>query len=202
LSGNLSPGTSLQEIPLANALGVSRNTLREAARTLVAEGLLCRNPHKGMVVPSLTPDDVNELFEIRELLEVAALRKACAEPDMIIPCLRERVEGLRRAVAARRERDVVEMDLGFHQALLNVFASPRLQHFHSVLISELRLALAFLDRKARADSVEQIVIQHQKIMNAVKSGDVEKSTKLLTRHLRDSRTRLLKLLQARDESKL
>ncbi len=202
LSGSLSPGTSLQEIPLANALGVSRNTLREAARTLVAEGLLCRNPHKGMVVPSLTPDDVNELFEIRELLEVAALRKACAEPDVILPYLRERVEGLRRAVAARKERDVVEMDLGFHQALLNVFESPRLQHFHSVLISELRLALAFLDRKARADSVEQIVIQHQKIMNAVKSGDAEKSTRLLTRHLHDSKTRLLKLLQARDESKL
>ena len=138
-------------------------------------------PTKGWSYPALRRDATNELFEIRELLEVAALRRACDQPDVILPSLQERVEGLRRAVAAKKERDVVEMDLGFHQALLNVFASPRLQHFHSVLISELRLALVFLDRKARADSVEQIVIQHQKIMNAVKSGDVEKSTKLLTR---------------------
>jgi DNA-binding GntR family transcriptional regulator len=201
LSGNLAPGTSLQEIPLATALGVSRNTLREAGRTLVAEGLLARTPHKGMVVPSLTPDDVNELFEIRELLEVTALQKACARPDRILTQLQDKAEGLERAVAARKERDVVEMDLGFHQALLNVFDSPRLQHFHTVLISELRLALAFLDRRARADSVAEIATQHQRILNAVKAGDAEKSTKLLTKHLRDSKTRLLQLLQAQEESK-
>jgi DNA-binding GntR family transcriptional regulator len=202
LSGDLAPGTNLQEIPLAAALGVSRNTLREAVRTLAAEGLLCRTPHKGIVVPSLTPDDVNELFEIRELLEVAALRRACARPEKILPLLEDKVEGLRRAVAARNERGVVEMDLAFHETLLNVFDSPRLQHFHTVLISELRLALAFLDRKTSADSVEQIATQHQQILNAVKSGEVEKSTKRLAKHLHDSKTRLIQLLQAREQSKL
>lgn len=201
LSGELAPGITLQEIPLSNALGVSRNTLREAVRTLVAEGLLSRAPHKGIFVPSLTLDDVNELFEIRELLEGAALEKICAQADKVLPTLQDKVDGLRRAVAARNERDVIEMDLGFHQALLNAFPSPRLQHFHAVLISELRLALAFLDRKTRAGSVGQIVIQHQRILNAVKLGDVEKSTKLLTRHLHDSRTRLLQLLQDWEKSK-
>jgi DNA-binding GntR family transcriptional regulator len=103
-------------------------------------------------------------------------------------------------VAARKERDVVEMDLGFHQALLKVFDSPRLQHFHAVLISELRLALAVLDHRTRADSVEQIATQHQQILNAVKSGDAEKGTKRLAEHLRDSKTRLLQRLQAREKS--
>jgi DNA-binding GntR family transcriptional regulator len=201
LSGDLAPGTSLQEIPLAGALGVSRNTLREAARTLVAEGLLSRAPHKGIVVSRLTPDDVNELFEIRELLEVAALERACAQPEKILPDLQDKVDGLRQAVAARKERDIVDMDLGFHQALLNVFGSPRLQHFHTVLISELRLALAFLDRKACAHSVERIATEHQQILHAVKSGEVEKSTKRLVKHLHDSKTRLLQLLQAREKSK-
>jgi len=200
LSGDLAPGTNLQETPLANALGVSRNTLREAARTLVAEGLLSRTPHKGIVVPSLTPDDVNELFEIRELLELAALERACTQPNKILADLQDKVEGLRRAVEARKERDVIEMDLGFHQALVNVFDSPRLQHFHAVLISELRLALAFLDRKTRA-GVGQIVTQHQQILHAVKSGDTEKSTRLLLKHLQDSKTLLLQLLQDRKESK-
>jgi DNA-binding GntR family transcriptional regulator len=201
LSGDLAPGTSLQEIPLAKSLGVSRNTLREAVRTLVAEGLLSRAPHKGIVVRSLTPDDVNELFEIRELLELAALDRACAQPNKILPDLQDKVEGLRRAVATRRERDVIEMDLGFHQVLVSVFDSPRLQHFHAVLISELCLALAFLDRKTRAGSVGQIVTQHQQILHAVKSGDAAKSTKLLMRHLQDSKTLLLQLLQDRKESK-
>ena len=200
LSGDLAPGTSLQEIPLANALGVSRNTLREAVRTLVAEGLLSRAPHKGIVVPSLTPDDVEELFEIRELLELAALQRACAQPSKVIPSLQGKVEGLRRAIAARKERDVIEMDLGFHQALLSVFDSPRLQHFHAVLISELRLALAFLDRKTRAGSLAQILTQHQQILHAVKLGDVKKSTRLLMKHLHDSKALLLQLLQGRKEA--
>jgi DNA-binding GntR family transcriptional regulator len=201
LSGTLAPGTSLQEIPLSNAIGVSRNTLREAVRTLVAEGLLSRNPHRGIVVPTLTADDIKELFEIRELLEVAALEKACARPENILPHLKNKVEGLRCAVAARNERDIVTMDLGFHEALLNVFDSPRLQHFHTVLISELRLALAFLDRAARVESVEQMVIQHQQMLNAIESGDAQKGIRHLGKHLRDSRTRLLQLLEAREEAK-
>lgn len=201
LSGTLAPGTILQEIPLSDAIGVSRNTLREAVRTLVAEGLLSRNPHRGIVVPTLTADDVKELFEIRELLEVAAIEKACTRPEKVLPHLKDKVEGLRRAVAARNERDIVTMDLGFHEALLNVFGSPRLQHFHTVLISELRLALAFLDRAARAESVDRMIIQHQQILDAIKSGDATKGARHLAKHLHDSRTRLLQLIQAREETK-
>ncbi len=104
-------------------------------------------------------------------------------------------------MTARNERDIVTMDLGFHEALLNVFGSPRLEHFHTVLISELRLALAFLDRVALAESVEQMIIQHQQILNAIKSGDATKGTRHLSKHLHDSRARLLQLIQAKEETK-
>ncbi|MBI3476979.1 MAG: GntR family transcriptional regulator [Acidobacteria bacterium] len=198
LSGRLAPGTTLQEIPLATALRVSRNTLREAVRTLVAEGLLTRTPHKGIVISNLTPADVDELFEVRELLESAALEKACAMRSGILPILNEKIEGLRRAMAAGNERSIVEMDLAFHQALLSALGSTRLQHFHAVLISELRLALAVLDRDGGGASIKQMVAQHQQIVAAIKTGNVARSQQLLLRHLRDSKDRLKSLLRQRE----
>ena len=199
LSGRHAPGTTLQEIPLAAALRVSRNTLREAVRTLVAEGLLSRTPHKGIAIANLTVADVDELFEVRELLETAALERACADEQNLLPLLAETVEGLRRAVAAKNERGIVEMDLAFHQALLSVFGSTRLQHFHAVLISELRLTLAVLDRGAGGDSIEQTLSQHQQILSAVGSRDASRSRELLLRHLRDSKERLKTLLLGREK---
>ena len=199
LSGRLAPGTTLQEVPLASALRVSRNTLREAVRTLVAEGLLSRTPHRGIVIPNLTLADVDELYEVRELLEAAALERACTDEPGILPLLSEKVEGLRRAVAARNERGIVEMDLAFHQALLSAFPSTRLQHFHAVLISELRLALAVLDRDAGGASIQQMVSQHQQILRAVRSKNTSRSRQLLLCHLRDSKERLKTLLRDREK---
>jgi DNA-binding GntR family transcriptional regulator len=73
LDGELRPGTPLQEVPLASSLGVSRNTMREAMRILSLEGLLKRNLHRGVAVSQLSLRDVEEIYQLRRMLEIPAV---------------------------------------------------------------------------------------------------------------------------------
>ena len=76
LDGELRPGTPLQEVLLANSLGVSRNTMREAMRILSIEGLLKRSLHRGVAVSQLSLKDVQEIYRLRRMLEITAVLAA------------------------------------------------------------------------------------------------------------------------------
>ncbi len=78
LSGEFAAGTRLKSEQLAESLGISRMPIREALRQLHAEGLIELRPNRGAVVTSLSANDVQELFEIRAVLEGLAARLACA----------------------------------------------------------------------------------------------------------------------------
>ena len=72
LSGRLAPGQAMREATLAKEVGVARNTVREALRILAGERLVTYQLHHGVVVSTLTEDDVMDLYDVRALLEPAA----------------------------------------------------------------------------------------------------------------------------------
>src|SRR5260370_40235590 len=76
LDGELTPATALQEVPMAASLGVSRNTVREATRILSLEALLTRSTHRDVAVARLSLEDVAEIYRLRHLLEIPAVRAA------------------------------------------------------------------------------------------------------------------------------
>ena len=76
-AGGLPPGTQLAEHAMAETLGVSRNTLREAFRLLAHEGLVVHRPHRGVFVHTLEAADVRDIYATRRLVECAAVR--CSE---------------------------------------------------------------------------------------------------------------------------
>src|SRR5437016_12693814 len=76
LSNRLPPGTELQELALSQRLGVSRGPIREALGRLAAEGLVTVRPRRGAVVHSLSSEDFLEAYQVRDALEVLAVRLA------------------------------------------------------------------------------------------------------------------------------
>src|SRR3954465_2999259 len=76
LAGHLEPGTELAEVALSEQLGVSRGPLREAIGRLAAEGLVTVRPRRGAVVRSLSKEEFVELYQVREALELMAVRLA------------------------------------------------------------------------------------------------------------------------------
>ena len=81
--GELTPGTRLPEVALAEELGVSRNTLREAFRVLMQDGLVDHIPNRGVFVHTFTKSDVEDIYAYRAFIEVAAIRSARKNPQLL-----------------------------------------------------------------------------------------------------------------------
>jgi DNA-binding GntR family transcriptional regulator len=199
LAGELPPGTALPEVALAESLGISRNTLREAVRTLAAEGLLRRSAHRGATVPELTEQDAEEIYRVRKMLELAAIDAAGRKKRPDVGPLRAQVRELAGAIEVRNWRGIVEHDLGFHRALVSFLGSSRLEHFYWMLLSELLVEFVSLDR-SQDKPIQFIPRQHAKLVGYLSSGQTEKARKVLSEHLDDSEQRLRSLLRNRSKS--
>lgn len=137
--GDLPPGTKLLEEALGSALGVSRNTLREAFGILAAENIVTRVPNRGVFVARPTAEDIAEIYRVRRYLEPAALRwggadsgAAAAERDAVIA----------RARSARDAGDVAAMagaNQEFHKAVVARAGSARFDAMMSEVLAEMRL---------------------------------------------------------------
>src|ERR1700751_5478542 len=98
LDGELRPGTALQEVSVSSSLGVSRNTMREAVRILAIEGLLKKNPHRGVAVAQLSLEDVQEIYHLRRMLEIPAVLAATKADRGVLEGIRTALEQYEIAV--------------------------------------------------------------------------------------------------------
>src|SRR5579872_6296144 len=121
IRGDIPEGMQLRQDAIANQFQVSRIPVREALRQLDAEGLITIVPNRGAVVPALSPDDVEELFTIRALLEPEVLR-------LSIPRLTEEDFAEAEVVLRRYEGELQHEDHLFSWGRLN-------WQFHSILYS-------------------------------------------------------------------
>ena len=139
INGELAPGTRLSESSLTGPLGVSRNTLREAFSTLIEEGLLVRRPHRGVFVATLTSAQIADIYRVRVLLECSALDQAPTDPPRVAG-MRAALDEAGRGVAAGDWRAVGTANMHFHEQIVALAGSPRLDAWMRQLTAELRLA--------------------------------------------------------------
>src|SRR5246127_2337758 len=97
MEGLFPPGTRLSEETIGQALGVSRNTLREAFRLLCHERLAVHEMNRGIFVPVLTSADVADIYKLRRLIEGGAARLAGAAPMTARLAVRATVESAQSA---------------------------------------------------------------------------------------------------------
>jgi DNA-binding GntR family transcriptional regulator len=125
LSGTLSAGTRLKTERLAEVIGISRMPVREALRQLHSEGLIELRPNRGAVVTSLSANDVQQLFEIRAVLEGLAARLACAHlTEEAVADLEDRVARMERANTDPQLW--LERHEELHEAISRCSRSPRI----------------------------------------------------------------------------
>jgi DNA-binding GntR family transcriptional regulator len=192
LNGELRPGTPLQEVPLSASLGVSRNTMREATRILSLEGLLKRSVHRGVAVSQLSLKDVQEIYQLRRMLEIPAILAAKSNHTDVLPELQNALEGYEGAVRRRDWVRAVEFDLQFHSLLIRFLHNRRLESFYQRVIGELRMGMVLVDR--RHDDPGGLVPAHRKIWQLLAAGKLKQCATVLARHLDDSEFRLSKVM--------
>jgi DNA-binding GntR family transcriptional regulator len=182
--GELESGTPLREVALAASLQVSRPTVREALGILVAEGLVTREPNRGVSVA--TPDP-----------EIAGVRSWNEADESLRQAVRDALAELAAAAGSSGEdaasyQVLNERHLAFHLSLVALVGSPRLQAMAEALYAELRLALAQVDR-ARQNAPDQAG-SHTLLLQLLEGGDVEATVAELERHLAGAEVAILERL--------
>jgi DNA-binding GntR family transcriptional regulator len=192
LANRLTAGTELQETALAAELGVSRGPVREAIGRLAAEGLVVVRPRRGAVVRSLTKDEFVEAYEVREALEVLAVRLATPrltnEGLVRLEQLIEAMEGY----AAREEVDeFFEANAAFHASLFEASGNGKLRQLYEQLLGQ----MSSLRRRSLAlrGNLQQSVEEHRAILAAVAAGEPDRAAELMSEHIRVPQRRLQEL---------
>ena len=186
IDGSLPPATRLSEDQIASTLGVSRNTLRESFKLLAHERLLEHKLNRGVFVRQIDAADVIDIYRVRRLVEVAAVRSADGvDTSHVTECIQVATE------AAEHDRwgDVGTADIRFHLALAALAGSPRVDEAMRQVFAELRLVFhAMNDPRAFHEPYLQRNIA---IAGMVEAGRLDAAAEALTDYLRDAEATLL-----------
>jgi DNA-binding GntR family transcriptional regulator len=193
--GRLPQGERLPEIPLSEALGISRNTVRDGIRMLISEGLVIHEVNRGAVVRVLDGADIRDIYGVRRTLELDAIRKvSSASPE-----LKERSHNLLsacgRALAETDYSSFVEHELDFHAAIVAHLCSERIDRFFSYVLAELRLIYSNLASDDASGATHALLEKYRTLYAAAEDGDVVKAQELLGSHLDTYEARTLAALR-------
>jgi DNA-binding GntR family transcriptional regulator len=184
ISGELAPGELCSVYQLAEMFGVSRTPVREALLQLAREGLLQPERNRGFRVVVSSPHDLDNISEIRMLLEVPAMMKvANLEPPPTEQFERARVIYERMATAAkmRNLRKFIQADTEFHLHLISLTGNQRL----TALLSDLRdhMHLPGLQRLAQSGGLVHSSNEHLQLLEALERGDPNAAADIARAHI-------------------
>jgi DNA-binding GntR family transcriptional regulator len=185
VDGRLPPGQRLKEEELARELGISRTPVREALLVLQAEGLVDAAPNRGAVVRSHEADDLEDLYQLRALLEGYAARRAAANiSDADVHCLRESCDRFESLIEGEVQ-ELVKVNLFFHNVILDAAASRRVAELVRKVIE-----LPLVYRSYIWYSVDQRRISahyHRQITKALEARDGERAELVMKEHVFEAR---------------
>lgn len=191
--GALRPGDQVPEVKVAQRMGISRSSLREACQRLVRDGLLHQRPGRGVTVTRLDRDSIDDFIQYRTAIEMQAIRiltdqvsdlRSVGDEDgveRLLAPLTARADQLRRALEAGDLLAAGNADLGLHQGMAELTGNRFLTTSMYTIAIMSRIA-AFSDPLGfglRAGVEEQT----QELLEALRSGDAEAAGRSLERAL-------------------
>jgi DNA-binding GntR family transcriptional regulator len=191
MEGEYKPSENLNEVTLANAIVVSRNTIKKALLMLASEGLVDVQENKGAKVKSITLEEIINYLQIREVLEgLVAELTAPIITDEELDCLGETLSKMEECI---KNNDLVEYsnyNKHFHNIIFNACKNKQaVQLINSIKTQILRYHFRTILVPGRSISSLQ---EHKNIYNALKARDVLESGRLIKVHISNVRDVLTK----------
>ena len=183
IHGRYRAGDKLVELEIAQQLGTSQGTIREALQRLERDGLVERHMHRATYVTPIDTEAIHELFIIRSTIEGIAMRRAMTHltPDDL-----NRLDALWRSMQESADRqdiaDLVEYDLEFHRSICRCSRSSVLLSTWQPLYSQIQRFIVqthpryFQDLHSLADT-------HVAVLDAMRSGNVDEAVRVLQEHV-------------------
>lgn len=180
LSRALKPDTPVTEEALAREVGVSRPTIREVLGTLVAEGLLTRNPHNRLLrVTQVSAEKAQEIYRVRKLLEIGGVEAAAHLSDDAFQPLEKATAELVEAAGRGDATEIVITDIECHVATVDLLGSSDLTRFFAGLLAKLQLAMAEVAHSDVHD-LQGLCTDHQVFLRLI----LDKRTNEASAHLK------------------
>ncbi len=174
------PGERLNEVQLARDLDASRTPLREALNRLAAEQLVDFQPGRGFFCRDLDARSIFDLYDLREAIETAAVRRACERADEAeIAAVQADLIAHGLDHAGRTIREATAQDEAFHLALARLSGNAEFVRQLGQLNERIRF-IRFVDMAAR---VRESRGEHRRVMEAVRARDADLAAEILSRHI-------------------
>ena len=198
LSGEIKAGQPLRQAALAEELNVSRIPVREALLHLEGEGLVAFEPHKGATATELNAAQVDELFELRAVLEAELLANSLK--NISNETLEEATQLLKKLDKALGKENAAntwsELNSDYHNCLYSAANRPQTQALVNILNKNadryIRMHLLWAGGISKAES------EHNEILALSKARDIDKAVGLLKQHILGSRDEIKAFLEERE----
>jgi len=179
VSYKLKPGDPIIEQDISTSLGCSRTPVREAIRILAAEGLVRHIPARGAYISEISLQDIEEIFSLRKMLELGALKEGLPRiSDEEI----QNVEAVLAGLDQNSESDAFfSSDRLLHDMIVRNSGNKRLMQFLDMINAQIeRVRRISALRPQRLSNSKK---EHLEILEAIKARDLERATQILDEHI-------------------
>lgn len=190
--GELAPGVRINEPDIALRLGVSRVPVREGLRELESSGLVEARKHSGVFVRILTSNEIDDLYDLRALLDGHAgslvAGKSVAERKRLSQLLARHLSTMRAAATARDTQTYYGANLEFHWAIVEASGNAALAKTYQAVVQQLHVSR--LRNLSDLPGMRASIAEHRAIQAALVAGNAQGLQVLLAAHVNDARVRL------------
>ncbi|WP_320152931.1 GntR family transcriptional regulator [uncultured Tolumonas sp.] len=196
IAGQLYAGQTLVEMDLADRLEASRNTVREALRQLLCEGLVTYQRNKGVTVRMMERSDIKDIYVIRRTLELQAINGGRYIKQEALARMLSAIETVESASRDDDWATAATYSLRFHQAIVSILGSRRFDSFFASIIAQLRLLFASAPDEKFFQ--QPWVERDRAIYLFLQAGQRDEAMQLLSHYLDDSEQALLRLFATKE----
>lgn len=191
VSHKLKPGDPIIEQDISSSLGCSRSPVREAIRILAAEGLVRHIPARGAYISEISMQDIEEIFSLRKMLELGALKEGLRRiSDEEI----QEVENALTGLDQNSESDAFfNSDRLLHDMIVRNSGNKRLMQFFKMINAQIeRVRRISALRPQRLSNSKK---EHLEIIQAIKARDIEQASKILEEHIENVKLSCFEVLR-------
>ncbi|MGY4688548.1 GntR family transcriptional regulator [Salibacterium sp. K-3] len=188
ISGDIPAGERLSENQISERFGTSRSPVREALKTLSVEGLI-RLERMGAVVNGLSETEVEELYEVRNLIESFALKRLITmDTADLVKQLEITLEKMEVAYRYGDHEEFAALDYAFHESIILSIHHTRIQYVWDGMkhIIFAVLLLTTEKRFRKNEDMTGMIAQHREIAQNIQSGEKEQVEAVLNKHYEDT----------------
>ena len=195
IGGELAPGLPINEADFARDLAVSKTPIREALRQLERDGFVENIPGRGSMVSHIRPQDIREVFEIREIIESGAAKRAARLRNN--EELRAKREEGKKLLEDKEAGEAYVHEWGswedVHLCIVKTLGNQTLVDMYVGLLDRIKRIRTHYGKRFTERRLHEILTEHTAILDAIVQGDGELAEQMVQQHLRNANAFLIGL---------